>query len=105
MAVGTGFSQLLRGLGQVGGLAISSALFQSVLKRELSERIRGDEAQEVSGITFPALPLLKNRNTNVDTNACCSSDNLQNPTRVLNDPRPPSSAPTSSQRRVCRGPT
>ncbi|KAF4578265.1 hypothetical protein EYR40_001574 [Pleurotus pulmonarius] len=47
MAIGTGFSQLLRGLGQVGGLAISSALFQSVLKRELSKRIRGDGAQEI----------------------------------------------------------
>ncbi|KAG9225692.1 hypothetical protein CCMSSC00406_0007549 [Pleurotus cornucopiae] len=62
MAVGTGFSQLLRGLGQVGGLAVSSALFQSVLKRELSERIRGDEAQEIifkirhASSTIHALP-------------------------------------------------
>ncbi|KAJ8519249.1 hypothetical protein ONZ45_g3780 [Pleurotus djamor] len=47
MAIGTGFSQLLRGLGQVGGLAISSAVFQSVLSRELSKRIRGDNALEM----------------------------------------------------------
>ncbi|KAJ3502815.1 hypothetical protein NLJ89_g8716 [Agrocybe chaxingu] len=35
MAVGTGFAQLLRGLGQVGGLAFASAVFQSRLNTEL----------------------------------------------------------------------
>ncbi|CAA7260995.1 unnamed protein product [Cyclocybe aegerita] len=35
MAVGTGFAQLLRGLGQVGGLALASAVFQSRLNTEL----------------------------------------------------------------------
>ncbi|KAF8801910.1 MFS general substrate transporter [Phlegmacium glaucopus] len=39
MAVGTGFAQLLRGLGQVGGLASASAVFQSRLDMELHERL------------------------------------------------------------------
>ena len=65
MAVGTGFGQLFRGVGQVrvsgqvfglfssysakvGGVAISSAIFQSVLDSELRRRIHGPNADEVS---------------------------------------------------------
>ncbi|GBE82865.1 Multidrug resistance protein [Sparassis crispa] len=47
MAVGTGFGQLFRGIGQVGGVAFSSALFQSVLNAELRKRIRCDNAEEI----------------------------------------------------------
>lgn len=65
MAVGTGFGQLFRGIGmcllrinllsvhvpfligQVGGVAISAALFQSTLSTELHKRIRGPDAEEV----------------------------------------------------------
>ncbi|KAG1731182.1 major facilitator superfamily domain-containing protein [Suillus paluster] len=47
MAVGTGFLQLFRGLGQVLGVAISSALFQFKLDHELRSRIHGDGAAEI----------------------------------------------------------
>ncbi|KAI0956555.1 hypothetical protein AcW1_005206 [Taiwanofungus camphoratus] len=47
MAVGTGFGQLFRGIGQVGGVAISAALFQSTLSTELHKRIRGPDAEEI----------------------------------------------------------
>ncbi|KAJ8595827.1 MFS general substrate transporter [Rhizopogon salebrosus TDB-379] len=47
MAVGTGFGQVFRGMGQVGGVAISSALFQYKLDSELRSRIRGDDAAEI----------------------------------------------------------
>ncbi|KAM5542022.1 hypothetical protein V8D89_004332 [Ganoderma adspersum] len=47
MAVGTGFGQLFRGIGQVGGVAISAALFQSVLARELHKRIQTPDAEEM----------------------------------------------------------
>ncbi|KAL1754896.1 major facilitator superfamily domain-containing protein [Schizophyllum commune] len=43
MAVGTGFGQLWRGVGQVCGVAVSSAIFQSRLDSELRARISGDE--------------------------------------------------------------
>ncbi|KAI5899095.1 MFS general substrate transporter [Schizophyllum commune H4-8] len=43
MAVGTGFGQLWRGVGQVCGVAVSSAIFQSRLETELRARISGDE--------------------------------------------------------------
>lgn len=46
MAVGTGFGQLFRGIGQVGGVAISAALFQSVLNDELHKRISGNNSEE-----------------------------------------------------------
>ncbi|KAI8974212.1 vacuolar amino acid permease [Trametes punicea] len=46
MAVGTGFGQLFRGIGQVGGVAISAALFQSILNDELHKRINGPDAEE-----------------------------------------------------------
>jgi len=65
MAVGTGFGQLFRGVGQVrsvtsvveffsnhhavqvGGVAVSSAVFQSALDRELRNRIHGPGSDEV----------------------------------------------------------
>ncbi|KAH7924071.1 MFS general substrate transporter [Leucogyrophana mollusca] len=47
MAVGTGFGQVFRGIGQVGGVAISSALFQSKLDTELHRRIHTPDAEEV----------------------------------------------------------
>ncbi|KAH7335239.1 MFS general substrate transporter [Rhizoctonia solani] len=46
LAVGTGFTQLFRGVGQVLGVALSSAFFQSVLDRELRSRITGENADE-----------------------------------------------------------
>ncbi|KAG6827313.1 hypothetical protein H0H92_012361 [Tricholoma furcatifolium] len=47
MAVGTGFGQLFRGIGQVGGVAVSSAIFQSKLDTELRRRITGPDAEEI----------------------------------------------------------
>ncbi|KAJ7142080.1 vacuolar amino acid permease [Mycena crocata] len=47
MAVGTGFGQLFRGIGQVGGVAISSAIFQSRLDTELRKRIHTPDAEEL----------------------------------------------------------
>ncbi|KAJ7753413.1 vacuolar amino acid permease [Mycena maculata] len=47
MAVGTGFGQLFRGIGQVGGVAISSAIFQSRLDSELHKRIKTPDAEEL----------------------------------------------------------
>ena len=53
LAVGTGFGQLFRGIGQVGGVAISSALFQSILTAELHKRIHTPDAEEVhKSLTF-----------------------------------------------------
>jgi len=47
VAVGTGFAQLFRGVGQVAGVGVSSALFQFTLTRELNARIRGPGAAEM----------------------------------------------------------
>jgi MFS family permease len=47
MAVGTGFGQLFRGIGQVMGVAVSSAIFQSKLDSELRKRIQTPDADEV----------------------------------------------------------
>ena len=49
MAVGTGFGQLFRGIGQVGGVGIASSIFQSILDRELRARIDrpGPEAEDL----------------------------------------------------------
>ena len=66
MAVGTGFGQLFKGIGkglllggiqvcltqfilsgQVGGVAISSAIFQSNLESELRSRIHRPDAEDV----------------------------------------------------------
>ncbi|KAF9494438.1 MFS general substrate transporter [Pleurotus eryngii] len=46
MAIGTGFGQLFRGIGQVGGVAVSSAIFQQRLDSELRARITGPNAEE-----------------------------------------------------------
>ncbi|KAF8507617.1 major facilitator superfamily domain-containing protein [Gautieria morchelliformis] len=46
MAVATGFGQLWRGIGQVCGVAGASAIFQSILDRELSNRITGPGASD-----------------------------------------------------------
>ncbi|KAA1475860.1 MFS general substrate transporter [Dentipellis sp. KUC8613] len=47
MAVGTGFGQLFRGVGQVCGVGVSSAIFQYKLDAELSKRIHGPHADEL----------------------------------------------------------
>ncbi|KAF8957761.1 major facilitator superfamily domain-containing protein [Flammula alnicola] len=47
MAVGTGFGQLFRGVGQVGGVAISSAIFQSDLEYNLRQRIHTPDAEDL----------------------------------------------------------
>ncbi|PFH53531.1 hypothetical protein AMATHDRAFT_1185 [Amanita thiersii Skay4041] len=47
IAVGTGFGQVFRGLGQVGGVAISSAVFQSKLEQELHNRIHTPDAEDL----------------------------------------------------------
>lgn len=54
MAIGTGFGQLFRGVGQVGGVAISSAIFQSSLETELRKRIHTPDAEDVRG--YSAVP-------------------------------------------------
>lgn len=48
MAVGTGFTQLFRGIGQVGGVGLSSAIFQTLLDKELRRRITDPNADEVT---------------------------------------------------------
>lgn len=47
MAVAMGFVQLFSGLGQVSGVSISSALFQTILNRELRERLHGPGSEEL----------------------------------------------------------
>ncbi|KAK6977150.1 vacuolar amino acid permease [Favolaschia claudopus] len=47
MAVGTGFAQLFRGIGQVLGVAISSAIFQSRLDAELRKRFHVPDAENL----------------------------------------------------------
>ncbi|KAL4254412.1 MFS transporter superfamily protein [Abortiporus biennis] len=47
IAVGTGFNVLFRGIGQVGGVAVSSALFQSLLDSELHKRIQREDAEAI----------------------------------------------------------
>lgn len=47
VAVATSFGQLFRGIGQVAGVAVSSAIFQSVLDRELAARITVPGAGEL----------------------------------------------------------
>ncbi|EFI26574.1 multidrug resistance protein [Coprinopsis cinerea okayama7 len=50
MAVGTGFGQLFRGIGQVGGVAVSSAVFQSILDSELRKRLTGPDTEFIMKI-------------------------------------------------------
>lgn len=45
--MGTGFIQLFRGIGQVIGVALASAVFQSALNAELHKRITGSDAEEL----------------------------------------------------------
>jgi len=47
MAVGTGFGQCFRGVGQVAGVAISSAIFQSSLETELRQRIHSPNKEQL----------------------------------------------------------
>ncbi|KAF8514717.1 major facilitator superfamily domain-containing protein [Hysterangium stoloniferum] len=47
IAVATGFLQLWRGIGQVCGVAFASAVFQSILDRELTKRITGPDAADM----------------------------------------------------------
>ncbi|KAL4065072.1 major facilitator superfamily domain-containing protein [Scleroderma citrinum] len=47
IATGTGFAQVFRGLGQVSGVAVSSAIFQSKLDAELRKQINGPDAAEI----------------------------------------------------------
>ncbi|KAF8891097.1 hypothetical protein CPB84DRAFT_1784408 [Gymnopilus junonius] len=54
MAVGTGFVQLLRGLGQVGGLAAASAIFQSRLNTELHAKFPGGNEELIRKIQHSA---------------------------------------------------
>ncbi|KAI0028996.1 major facilitator superfamily domain-containing protein [Vararia minispora EC-137] len=56
MAVGTGFALLFRGLGQVAGVGVASAIFQGHLAAALSERIKGpDAASVIAGIRRSAV--------------------------------------------------
>ncbi|KAG8960331.1 hypothetical protein FRC03_006753 [Tulasnella sp. 419] len=47
LAVGTGFTILFRGIGQVSGVAVASALFQNLLDRELRKRFKGEGSEEL----------------------------------------------------------
>lgn len=47
LAIGTGFSQFWRGVGQVSGVGLSSAIFQSSLNTELHKRISGQGSEEL----------------------------------------------------------
>ena len=57
LAVGTGFTQLFRGIGQVSGVAVASAVFQSILTRELRTRFTGPGSDEVSNNALTSLYL------------------------------------------------
>ncbi|KAF9445772.1 MFS general substrate transporter [Macrolepiota fuliginosa MF-IS2] len=46
-AIGTGFNTFFRGIGQVGGVAIASAIYQARLDHELCARITGPGAAEL----------------------------------------------------------
>jgi hypothetical protein len=110
MAVGTGFGQLFRGIGlyrfskfsfiyspfregQVGGVAISSAIFQSKLDGELFKRIRTPDAEEVSTFLCSTLP---------KTNSTLFPADQKDQT--IGTPRRKFTArsPTDCQRLICR---
>lgn len=62
MAAATGMSYLFRYTGQVTGVAMSSAVMQSMLSSQLKKRITGPNAAEVSFfrlLSFPDLTDLK----------------------------------------------
>ncbi|KAK7438628.1 hypothetical protein VKT23_017961 [Stygiomarasmius scandens] len=46
MAVATGFARLFGSIGQVAGVAVSSALFQYILDMELRKRFHGNNSEE-----------------------------------------------------------
>ncbi|KAI0028997.1 vacuolar amino acid permease [Vararia minispora EC-137] len=48
MAVGTGFGQLFRGIGQVAGVGVASAIFQYFLDNELKQRFTDPGSDEAS---------------------------------------------------------
>ncbi|GJJ15436.1 hypothetical protein Clacol_009714 [Clathrus columnatus] len=52
MAVAAGFAQIWRNVGQVWGVAIASAIFQSILARELKTRIIGPGSEEIPEISL-----------------------------------------------------
>jgi hypothetical protein len=54
LAVATGFGQLWRGIGQVGGVAVASAVFQSALDYELRIRMPAG-SQDVSSFSHHPL--------------------------------------------------
>ncbi|KZS89838.1 MFS general substrate transporter [Sistotremastrum niveocremeum HHB9708] len=47
MAIGIGFGQLFRGIGQVFGVAAAAAIFQAVIDPELRSRIKGPGSDEL----------------------------------------------------------
>ncbi|KAM0747715.1 MFS general substrate transporter [Meredithblackwellia eburnea MCA 4105] len=47
MALGTAFVQLFRGVGQVTGVSVPSAIFQHHLKKQLTARLNGPDALEL----------------------------------------------------------
>ena len=74
MAVATGFGQLFRGVGQVGGVAVSSAIFQSRLESELRSRITGPDADQVqSYLQFSLFRVLLNRHIDYTSNSTISA--------------------------------
>ena len=121
MAVGTGFGQLFRGmgndsfkrdvkqdssltrtLGQVGGVAISSALFQSILNVELHKRIHRPDAEEVSCpcLVPPCLAFLAAYSFMPDADENCrSSARSGTPRRSSRSSRPTCSAPRATRTR------
>jgi hypothetical protein len=67
MAVGTGFGQLFRGIDQVDGVGILSAIFQTILDWELRQRIRTPDAEDVSDfICLSNYPSSVDRNEQVE---------------------------------------
>jgi len=111
MAVGTGFAQLLRGLGmsflpckhhithsstwgagQVGGLAAASAIFQSRLDSELRRYIHGSDAEDVSPTGWQYTPFMW-------LNAL--TDRKKHPAFCPSCARSPARSTTYSERCVC----
>jgi len=99
MAVGTGFGQVFRGLGnsralslpcmpsdvsvctgQVCGVAISSALFQSKLNSELHARIHTPDADEVSHINIPTLSIATDPRLSPDNQSDSTFDDARRAT-------------------------
>ena len=61
MAIAMGFVQLFRGLGQVAGVSIASAIFQALLDTELYKRLPGnDKVRYRVDLNYAADSLLAN---------------------------------------------